>query len=77
MLTIRLSEKMEKRLSRLAQKTHRTKSFYVKEALGKYLDDHEEYMLALSAWEDFEKSGDRPIPFEEILEKYGFENDKH
>ena len=39
MLTIRLPESTEERLSRLAKETGRTKSFYVKEALKNYLED--------------------------------------
>jgi len=75
MLTIRLPEKMEKRLSQLAEQTHRTKTYYVKKAIGTYLDDQEDYLLALAAWEDFERSGEKPIPFEEILKKYGLDKE--
>ena len=77
MLTIRLPEQMEKRLSRLADQTHRPKSYYVKKALGSFLDDQEDYLLALATWEEFEQSGKKAIPFEEILKKYGTDNDKH
>jgi RHH-type rel operon transcriptional repressor/antitoxin RelB len=77
MMTIRLPEKMEHRLSELAKETHRTKTYYVKRAIEEFLDDQEDYLLALATWENFEKSGEKPIPFEEILKKYGSENDKH
>jgi RHH-type transcriptional regulator, rel operon repressor / antitoxin RelB len=35
------------RLDRLAQATHRSKAFYIKEALAEYLEDQEDAYLAL------------------------------
>lgn len=42
MLTLRLPEALEKRLTRLATVTGRSKSFYVREAILKHLDDLED-----------------------------------
>ncbi len=47
MLAIRLPEKIEKRLEALAEKTGRTKSFYAREAITEYLEDVEDYYLAV------------------------------
>ncbi len=47
MLAIRLPEEEEKRLQELANKTGRTKSFYVREAISEHLDDLEDYYLAV------------------------------
>jgi RHH-type rel operon transcriptional repressor/antitoxin RelB len=47
MLAVRLPEQLDHRLSDLAHKTHRSKSYYVKQALQDFLDDHEEHLLAL------------------------------
>lgn len=47
MLAIRLPEKIEKRLESLASKTGRTKSFYAREAILEYLEDVEDYYLAV------------------------------
>jgi RHH-type rel operon transcriptional repressor/antitoxin RelB len=46
-LTVRVSEEMEKRLEALSSKTKRPKSFYVKDMLEKYLDEYEDAYLAL------------------------------
>jgi RHH-type transcriptional regulator, rel operon repressor / antitoxin RelB len=46
-LTVRISDEMEKRLDALAGKTKRPKSFYVKDMLEKYLDEYEDAYLAL------------------------------
>lgn len=46
MLAVRLPEDIEQRLDSLAKKTGRAKSFYVREALGEYLADLEDFYLA-------------------------------
>lgn len=68
---------MEKRLSQLAKDTHRTKSYYVKRAIEEFLDDQEDYLLALSVMERVERGEEKTIPFEDILKKYGMEDGRH
>ncbi|MDO5532233.1 DUF6290 family protein [Sutterella sp.] len=46
MITVRLPESVEKRLSELAAATGRPKSFYVREAVLEALDDLEDRYLA-------------------------------
>ncbi len=46
MLAIRLDATTEKRLERLAKKTGRTKTFYVREAILEHLEDLEDIYLA-------------------------------
>jgi RHH-type transcriptional regulator, rel operon repressor / antitoxin RelB len=46
MLTVRLPANIEKRLDLLAKRTGRTKSFYVRQAISRHLDDLEDYFLA-------------------------------
>ena len=46
MLAIRLPEEIEKRLTDLAKRTGRSKSYYVRQALLEHLDDLEDYYLA-------------------------------
>jgi RHH-type rel operon transcriptional repressor/antitoxin RelB len=47
MLAIRLDPEIEQRLARLAEKTGRTKTFYAREAILEYLEDVEDYFLAV------------------------------
>ena len=49
MLAIRLQPDLEARLSRLAQKTGRTKTFYAREAIEQHLEDLEDYYCAAEA----------------------------
>lgn len=51
MLAVRLDSDLENRLNRLSQETGRSKSYYVKKALHNYLEDSEDYLLALSVLE--------------------------
>jgi RHH-type rel operon transcriptional repressor/antitoxin RelB len=51
MLAVRLEKELEAELTRLAAATGRSKSYYVKEALNSYLQDHADYLHALAALE--------------------------
>lgn len=51
MLAVRLDEQTEARLSKLAAETGRSKSYYVKQAIAAYLQDREDYILALAVLE--------------------------
>lgn len=75
MLTVRLSKEMDTRLSALAEKTHRAKSFYVKKALQKFLDEEAEHEWAAAAYREFLESGQKTISHEEFLKKYSHLND--
>ncbi len=52
MLSIRLSAEVEQRLEILAKETHRPKSFYVREALERSLDEIEDIYLSEKRLED-------------------------
>jgi len=48
MLAIRISQDIENRLQQLAQRTGRTKTYYAREALLRFIEDMEDEYLALS-----------------------------
>ena len=52
MLAIRLPEEIENRLTALAKKTGRTKTFYAKEAILVHLDEMEDKYLAMNRLEN-------------------------
>ena len=52
MLAIRLPEDIENRLTDLAKKTGRTKTFYAKEAILEHLDEIEDKYLAINRIEN-------------------------
>ena len=51
MLAIRISHNIEQRLQHLAQRTGRTKTYYAREALLRYIEDMEDEYIALSRLE--------------------------
>jgi len=56
MIAIQLPEEIENRLTTLANKTGRTRTFYVREAILEHLDEMEDKYLVFSR---LEKSGKR------------------
>tara|TARA_E500000305_G_scaffold56975_1_gene45465 strand:+ start:19948 stop:20160 length:213 start_codon:yes stop_codon:yes gene_type:complete len=52
MLAIRLPEEIEARLTELAARTGRTKTFYAKEAILEHLDEMEDKYLAIHRLEN-------------------------
>jgi RHH-type rel operon transcriptional repressor/antitoxin RelB len=69
MLTVRLSPKLEARLDRLAKRTGRPKSYYAKKAIAEFLDEQEDYLVALSRLEDELPA----IPLREVAKRLGLE----
>jgi len=51
MLAVRLDSSTEDKLSNLARETGRSKSYYVKQAIEGYLEEREDYLLALAVLE--------------------------
>ena len=51
MLAVRLDSSVERRLTQLAHETGRSKSYYVKQAIENFLEDREDYLLALAVLE--------------------------
>ena len=70
MLSLRLPAEVEDRLSSLAQTTGRTKTYYAKEAILRYLDEMEDVYIALDR---LEKSGKRWTQ-EEVEQQLGLED---
>jgi RHH-type transcriptional regulator, rel operon repressor / antitoxin RelB len=73
MLAIRLPDKLEKRLARLAKRTGRTKTYYAREAIMQYLDDLEDIYYAEKALTEIRSGRSKPIPLEKIMRRYGLE----
>jgi RHH-type rel operon transcriptional repressor/antitoxin RelB len=69
MLTVRLSPKLEARLNKLAKRTGRTKAYYAKRAIEEYLDEQEDYLIALTRLEEKLPQ----IPLDEVRKRLGLE----
>ena len=73
MLTVRLSEDIEDRLNNLAKTTNRPKSFYVREALERSIEDIEDIYLAEKRLEDIRAGKSKTVPLAEVMKRYGME----
>ena len=71
MLAIRLPEKLEKRLARLAKRTGRTKTYYAREAILKYLEELEDIYLAEKRMEEIESGRVKTVRLEEVMRQHG------
>jgi RHH-type rel operon transcriptional repressor/antitoxin RelB len=69
MLGVRLDKETEEKLDRLARETHRSKSYYVKEAIAEYLAEKEDTFLALARLEKAET----PMETEQVWRALGWE----
>lgn len=71
MLAIRLPEEIEMRLQHLADETGRSKTFYAKEAILKYLDEMEDIFLADKALREFRESGEQLVSLADLEAELG------
>jgi RHH-type rel operon transcriptional repressor/antitoxin RelB len=69
-IAIRLPEELDKRLTELAKKTHRSKSFYAREAIENYIDDLEDYYLGMTVL----KNPGKIYTIEEVEKMCGLED---
>ena len=69
MIAVRLPDDIEERLASLAKRTGRTKTFYVREAILRYIEDMEDTYVAL---ERLKKPG-RRLSMEEAEKELGVE----
>ena len=66
MLALRLPEEIETRLTVLAKKTGRTKSFYAREAILEYMDDLEDLYLSEQVLDRINQGKERTYSLEEV-----------
>ena len=71
LLAIRLPEKIEKRLDRLAKRTGRTKTYYAREAILQHLDELEDIYVAERRLEAVRSGRTRPVPLEKVMRRHG------
>ncbi len=74
MLAIRLPQSIEKRLEKLARRTGRTKTFYVREAILEHLDDLEDMYLAERVLQRIRSGEEQTVPIEDALKRHGLED---
>lgn len=71
MLALRLPVDVEMRLSKLAKKTGRTKTFYAIEAIVEKIDDLEDIYLADQRLSDLRAGRSSTVPLDQLLRDNG------
>ena len=67
-ITVRIPEEVSERLNDLSREIRRKKSFIIKSALEKYLDEYMDYQVALDRLND---KDDKIITSEDLREELG------
>jgi len=61
-------------LNRLAKRTGRTKTYYVREAILEHLDELEDIYLAEQVLVDVKAGKEPTVGIDELIDKYGLED---
>lgn len=77
MSTVRIPEELQKRLETLVENTKRSRSFYLREALEEYLDEHEDLLNALAVKERIQKGTEKLYTIEEARKVLGLDHETH
>ena len=72
--SIRLPEDIERRLNKIAEKTGRTKAFYIREMILSNIDDIEDYYLAANVVERLRKGQSRTFTSQQIRQDLGLDD---
>jgi RHH-type rel operon transcriptional repressor/antitoxin RelB len=72
--SIRLTESEEDRLDSLAQKTGRSKAFYLRELVERGVQDLEDYYLANEVFKRVEQGQEEVLSSEQVKKELGLEH---
>jgi RHH-type rel operon transcriptional repressor/antitoxin RelB len=73
-VSLRLPEDVLRRLQQLADRTGRSKTFYMIEAIREHLDDLEDLYLAEQRLIDLRAGKSQTLPLEEVMKRYGLDD---
>ena len=73
-VSLRLPDDVYRRLQALAERTGRSKTFYMIQAIQEHLDDLEDLYLAEQRLIDLRAGKSRAVPLDEVLKQYGMDD---
>ena len=73
-VSLRLPDDVSRRLQRLADRTGRSKTFYMLEAIQEHLDDLEDLYLAEQRLIDLRAGKSGTVPLDEVMKRYGMDD---
>lgn len=72
-VSLRLPDDVAARLQQLAERTGRSKTFYMVEAIHRHIDDLEDLYLAEKALIELRAGRSQTVPLEEVMKRYGMQ----
>ncbi len=72
--SIRLEPEVEARLDALAEKTGRTKAFYLRQLIEDGLDDIEDYYLAQATLDRIRRGEEKTYPLDQVMRDLGLDD---
>ena len=73
-VSLRLPDDVAERLQRLADRTGRSKTFYMREAICEHLADLEDMYIAEERLIESRAGRSESIPLEQLMRRYGMED---
>ena len=73
-VALRLPDEVSQRLKRLADRTGRSRTFYMVAAIREHLDDLEDLYLAEQRLIDIRAGKSQTVPLEDVMQRYGVED---
>ena len=73
-VSLRLPDDISRRLQQLADRTGRSKTFYMIEAIQEHLDDLEDLYIAEQRLLDLRAGKSRALPLDEVMKQYGMDD---
>ncbi len=73
-VSLRLPDDVSRRLQRLAERTGRSKTFYMLEAIQEHLDDLEDLYIAEQRLIDLRAGKSETVPLDEVMKRYGMDD---
>ena len=70
---VRIPKELDERLAKLAEATGRTKSYYARKAIEEWLDEREDYFVALQRLEEVERGG-QTYSLDEVKRELGLDD---
>ena len=73
-VSLHLPDDVARRLRRLADRTGRSKTFYMLEAIQDHLDDLEDLYLAEQRLIDLRAGKSGTVPLDDVMKRYGMDD---
>ena len=73
-VTYRIPPELDHRLDDLARSTGRSKSYYLRRALGEWLEEREDYLEALAVLERVERGEEATVSMKRLLREAGLDD---